>query len=236
MEQVRAMARGECREQVRRRQLPGTAPGRAGGRGRFARLAAAALLSSLLLPACSGPESADAPATCETPAGARTLDVDHGDSPETPWPKPDGEELLVYFETSGLSERYAGMVEEAAGIWSGSPCLNAVAVPACPAEGNCVAVEEEYSGGGRNTDGEFTGWDSGGVREGGRITLYTRLLGETSDNGALATVVHELGHALGLVHRKDGSDVMNAFTDDGTDPVPDSTNFYNLAVIYDADA
>ncbi|MFD1210918.1 matrixin family metalloprotease [Arthrobacter sp. GCM10027362] len=162
--------------------------------------------------------------------------MDWKDSPETPWPKPDGEELLLYFETSGLSERYARMVGEAARIWSESPCLHAVAVPACPAEGNCVTVEEEFSGGGRHTDGEFAGRDSGGVREGGRITLYTRLLDETSDKGTLATVVHELGHALGLVHRKDDSDVMNAVTDDSTDPVPDSTNFYNLAVIYGAGA
>lgn len=203
-------------------------------RGRMLRLALVLLLPVLLLPACSAKEP-DAPTTCRTPAGASELDTDPDDSPETPWPKPAGGKLLVSFETAGLSERYAGMVDEAARIWSGSPCVNAAAVDECRPDANCVTVQEEFSGG-RSTDGEFTGHNTDGVREGGRIVLYTRLLDQASDNGALATMVHEMGHAFGLVHRQDRSDVMNASTDDRTDPTPDNTDFYNLAVIYGAGA
>jgi Zn-dependent protease with chaperone function len=201
----------------------------------MSRSAVAVLLPALLMSACTSPERADAPVTCQTPAGARELDTDPQDSPETPWPKRDGQELVVHFETDGLTERYARMVSDAARIWSSSPCLRAIAVSECPDDGNCVAVKEEFSGG-RSTDGEFTGFDSDGTRTGGRITLYTRLLNETSDNGALATTGHELGHALGLVHRQHGSTLMNATTDDKTNPVPDGTDFYNLAVIYGAGA
>jgi predicted Zn-dependent protease len=64
------------------------------------------------------------------------------------------------------------------------------------------------------------------------ITFYTALLDKESNNGALATVVHEMGHALGLVHRKDPRDVMNAHTNNDTNPIPDAVDFSNLIVIY----
>ena len=64
------------------------------------------------------------------------------------------------------------------------------------------------------------------------ITLYTALLDKESDNGALATIVHEMGHALGLVHRMQPGTVMNATTDDHTDPTPDETDYANLRAIY----
>lgn len=195
-------------------------------------LALAVLPPLLLLSSCNQPQSPDAPKLCRAPVGATQLDVDPDDSPETPWPKPHGEQLVVYFETGDLSERYAGLVGEAAQIWSRSACLNSVAAARCPAEANCVAIREKSSAR-DNTDGEFSGRDKDGVRQGGRITLYTRLLDRASDNGALATIVHEMGHALGLVHRKAPQDVMNAYTSDDTNPIPDSTDFYNLAVIYD---
>jgi hypothetical protein len=189
------------------------------------------MLGALLLSACSPQQQLDAPETCQRAPGASQVDVDLEDTPETPWPRNNGEEVLVHFETSGLSGRYVGMVEKAAQIWSESPCLIAVAVTTCAEEDNCVAVEEKFSGG-RNTDGEFSSFDLNGVREGGRITLYTRILDRASDNGALVTITHEMGHAVGLVHRRTKGDLMNATTNDATDAIPDGINFYNLAVIY----
>ncbi len=73
---------------------------------------------------------------------------------------------------------------------------------------------------------------NGGYIESASITLYTRLLDQTTDNGALATVVHEMGHVFGLPHRLNRSDVLNAVTGDDTNPVPDAVDFINLAVIY----
>ena len=105
-------------------------------------------------------------------------------------------------------------------------------VDAFPPESNCTTVVARERGRDGDTDGESEGDDRGGVRRSNTITLYTGLLDDASDNGALATIVHEMGHALGLVHRNDPGSVMNAATDDSTDPVPDEIDFANLVVIY----
>jgi hypothetical protein len=169
---------------------------------------------------------------CVAAPGAVQQDVDPDDTPEAPWPHVAGEGIVVHFAVGGLSARYAGLVEEAAGIWARSSCVETVVVDACPPESNCSTVVTRERGGGRDTDGESDSDDRGGVRRSNTITLYTSLLDEASDNGALATTVHEMGHALGLVHRLDRDSVMNAETDDSTDPVPDEIDFGNLVVIY----
>ena len=169
--------------------------------------------------------------TCRGP-GAEQQDVDPDDSPEAPWPHVPGERVVVHFATGGLPARYAGLVDQAAGIWARSPCVEAVVVDACPPESNCSTVVARERGGTDDTDGESESDDRGGVRRSNTITLYTGLLDDASDNGALATIVHEMGHALGLVHRNDPDSVMNAATDDSTDPVPDEIDFANLVVIY----
>ncbi|NKX52710.1 zinc metallopeptidase, partial [Arthrobacter deserti] len=117
----------------------------------------------------------DTAAGCVAPANAEVEDIDPEDSPAKPWFRPGGAELVGEFETAALSERYARFVAEAAAIWSESPCLHAVPVPACPAGANCVTVEEDDSRT-RGTDGEmeWTGW--GPYMESASITIYTRPL------------------------------------------------------------
>jgi hypothetical protein len=75
-------------------------------------------------------------------------------------------------------------------------------------------------------------WEGDAYMESGSITLYTQPLGRAADNGALATVAHEMGHTLGLDHRLERSSVMNSITTDATDPVPDAVDFANLLAIY----
>ena len=164
-------------------------------------------------------------------AGASVQDIDPEDSPVPPWNKPARQELVVEFATGQLSARYAGFVAEATASRSESPCLNAVAVQVCSSGSNCVAFAEDASRS-RNTDGEMEWEDSGDYVESATITLYTRPLDRATDNGALATIVHEMGHALGLDHRLARSDVMNSVTDNTTNPTPDAVNFSNLVAIY----
>jgi hypothetical protein len=143
-----------------------------------------------------------------------------------------GEEVTVYFETGELPARYVQMVETGARTWSRSPCIKALAVDRCPGGTNCTKVLVEERGDDRDTDGESAGVQRDRVRVANTITLYTELLDDTADNGALATVSHEMGHALGLVHHNEITSVMNAETDDDTSPIPDGTDFANLRVIY----
>lgn len=171
------------------------------------------------------------PDACVASAGATVRDIDPDDSPVKPWQKPAGAELVVEFETGPLSARYAGMVAEAAAIWSESPCLNAVVVQTCSSGTNCVVVTED-GGRSRNTDGEMDWVGDGDYMESSTVVLYTQPLERTTDNGTLATIVHEMGHTLGLDHRLERSDVMNAVTGDATNPMPDAVDFANLVAIY----
>lgn len=184
------------------------------------------------MPDRAGPEAVAQPTECALLRGGGQQDVDPEDTPEKPWPHEDGVGVTVYFETTGLSGRYERLVREATSIWSASPCIEAVAIEECTDGVNCVSVKEKPSSQDRGTDGEFSGRDGGESRSGGTITLYTKPLDRSSDNGALATVVHEIGHALGLVHRLSRDSVMNKNTSDKTDVVPDAIDFNNLAVIY----
>jgi hypothetical protein len=166
------------------------------------------------------------------------MDVDADATPEAPWAHVPGQEVTIYFATGGLPPRYAAFVEEGAALWSRNPCVEAVAVAECPDGSNCSTVVAKARGDEESddSDGESEGVDRDGVRVAGTIRLYTDALDPEPDNGALATVVHEMGHALGLAHRDDPDSVMNAATDDDTDPRPDAVDFANLVVLYGGQA
>jgi hypothetical protein len=181
-----------------------------------------------------GPPQGPVGGRCTAEPGAEQQDVDTDDSPEFPWQHVAGQEATVYFATGDLPLRYSALVEQGAALWSRSPCVEALAVDECPDGANCSAVvpAAQADDRGDHTDGESEGVDRDGVRFANTIRLYTDVLDRASNNGALATVVHEMGHALGLVHRNDPDSVMNKVTGDHTNPVPDAIDFANLVVIY----
>ncbi len=199
-------------------------------------LAAVVMIGAAVSARCSPgaperPVTETAPTVCVAPKGASLADVDPADSPEKPWRRQGDAKVRVVFETHELSDRYRNMVVRGASIWSASPCIEAVAADRCAEGDNCVRVVERHSDG-RSTDGAFEGKDRKKYRQGGKIFLYTALLDRNTDRGALATVVHEMGHALGLVHRLDRGSVMNEHTDEHTNPVPDAVDFANLVALY----
>jgi hypothetical protein len=171
------------------------------------------------------------------PAGQKLQDQDTSDSPETPW-KRTGPEVVVYFETGKVSAEHAGYIEKGAAAWSVSPCIDARAVATCPANVNCVTSVDKNAGGG-DTDGEFSGKESGGWRVGGVLTLYTDVMNSMDNaNGRQVTTTHEMGHAIGLIHRigagtnKCAPELMMACTSDDSSPTPDDIDYQNLLVIY----
>jgi hypothetical protein len=202
------------------------------------RLVACAAIGAAVLAGCSvGQHRAAAIGDrCVAAADARQQDVDREDSPEALWPHTPGTETVVYFTVGGLAPRYARAVRTGAQAWSRNPCVDARVADACPAGAHCSTVREARESGDEDTDGESEVDDVRGVRRGDTITLYTGLLDAASDNGVQATVTHEMGHALGLVHRRDTDSVMNAETDDDTDPEPDEVDHANLIVLYGARA
>jgi len=176
-------------------------------------------------------------AGCVAPKDAKQQDIDPKDSAEKPWRRLRDHKVTVYLENQGVSSRYWNGVQAAAGIWSRSPCVRVLAVPTCPSNSNCVQVKQQALARRQpGTDGEFSGTDEENYRTGGTIKLYTRELDKESDNGALATIVHEMGHALGLTHRTNKNDVMNANTSDSTNANPDNLDFANLLAIYGTQA
>ncbi len=90
----------------------------------------------------------------------------------------------------------------------------------------------EPDGGWGDTDGTFTGRERGEVRVGGTVSINLTMFADMSADERLATITHELGHALGLVHRLDRRSLMNAVTGPRTRTAPDEVDFHNLRVIY----
>lgn len=201
--------------------------------------------------ACGGPTDAgpaeptsseSATNECIAPPGAKQTDLDPRDSAEVPFGQQvPGEPITVHFQNLNLAPELWVLVEEAARVWARSPCVDTETEGVCPSRTGCIVVRAhpqqellrlEPDGEWGDTDGTFTGRDRRDVRLGGRISLNLDQFDEMTSNGRLATITHEIGHALGLVHRRDRKDLMHAVTGDRTDPIPDATDFRNLLVIY----
>jgi hypothetical protein len=120
---------------------------------------------------------------CVAPAKVLLQDVDPSDSKEPPFRKTGSGPVIVYFENVNLSARQWNELQQAAQIWSRSPCIKAIAVTQCPPSSNCVHVGQYYPGEGptgsdldRDTDGAFMGEERGGWTIGGVIALNLDLI------------------------------------------------------------
>lgn len=187
---------------------------------------------SLAIPVPTVPPPAPAVPSCEVRPGARPRDVDPVAQPDAPWPRARAQAVVVFFETGALPPRYADAVRQGADLWSRAACVRAIAVPRCPPRSNCTTVTTAPRGDGADNDGNAASRERGGRKVGEAITLYTEALATSSDRAALGTVVHEMGHALGVDHRLNPNSIMSAVTGEETDPRPDPVDYANLAALY----
>lgn len=165
---------------------------------------------------------APAASACVVPAGmTKLIDQDPSDE-QLPWKWSGVDRVVIYFAAPGVSAEWLGDLNYGSVQWNKSPCLDTRVVDKCPAGANCVTVSVVKKG----DDGNFDAVEKGGYTVGGHIDLLDKL----STNEKKNVAVHEMGHAVGLVHRK-ARVLMNGDTyDDVFDPDP--IEYQNLLFDY----
>jgi len=173
----------------------------------------------------------DRHASCVAPDGmTKLIDQDPSDE-QKPWKMPAGaNHVEIWFSapvSAGFNDEWIGYVNKGAAVWNKSPCLDVhVTQDACPDDKNCVKMAVVKSG----DDGNFDAVEKHGYTTGGNIEILSSL-GKKPDGGERRNVTaHEMGHAVGLVHRK-AHVLMNGDTyDDVFDA--DATEYKNLLFDY----
>src|SRR4029450_2760139 len=177
-------------------------------------------------PASSVPQPSAATAdACVAPEGVALQDQDRSDH-QGPWKRNGAAKVVITFEIRNLTPEWGGEMQKGVAAWNRSPCLDTRLVQTCQSDTNCVTVSvapESTVG----ADGNFHAVESGGFTVGGHIDYSSSLTGGAKTNVA----IHEMGHAIGLAHRKTEHVLMNEETyDDVFDP--DLIDYQNLLVLY----
>lgn len=160
---------------------------------------------------------------CVAPPGmASLIDQDPTDE-QLPWRRGGSDKVTIYFDASKVTRAWRADLEYGSRLWNKSPCLDARVVDACPTDANCVTSAVVKTG----DDGNFDAIERDGHTVGGHIDFLDTLSPAEKKNVA----VHEMGHAIGLKHRKTKHVLMNGdtYSDVFT---PDSTDYQNLLFDY----
>lgn len=193
------------------------------------------------------PVPANDVSNCVQPAGmTKLIDQDPSDS-QKPWKRPAGEKAVFYYPVKGMNAEWRGYVEYAARAWNVSPCVDLRVVDTCPANSNCIPI---VIGDGGGDDGNFNDTLDKAKKftVKGDIEILSTLK-NTSAKGdpplppggeRLNVMVHEVGHSIGLAHRKGLIDpntkrhlLMNEDTFNDV-MNPDAVDLQNLAFSYTA--
>ncbi|MBL8159013.1 hypothetical protein JNJ66_00990 [Candidatus Saccharibacteria bacterium] len=174
------------------------------------------------------------PKPCTMPPEGVVLDSEPG---ERPW-RMNGAVFTPTFSIAGMSAEWGNHVKRAAAEWSRSYCIDAsVITTACTADiYACIPVSEAKLAPNGNVptlgQAPYTK-DNEGYTIKASLQLDPAAHAGYPATEALSTVVHEMGHTLGLKHRLTAGLMLSANAKAGGTPqLPDNTDFYNIAVIY----
>jgi hypothetical protein len=167
------------------------------------------------------------------PAGMKGLiDQDPSDH-QVPWKIPSGADHVdIYFyapASNGVTSEWLGYIKKGAALWNQSPPLNCIVTQsAVPAGKNKVTMKINDGGG---DDGNFDAVEKGGYTTGGEIQILKTLKGGSGGGERQNVTTHEMGHAVGLAHRKQSRVLMNGDTYSDVF-IPDATDRKNLLYMY----
>jgi hypothetical protein len=145
------------------------------------------------------------------------------------WRQGEESQVTVYVERTQVGATNWSSIERAGAEWSRSRRIEVVFVKRCPSSYDCVKV---YQG---RWSRSMAGWTTlnydpkTNTAWYGSLHLNTRYL--TSAAARRKTACHELGHVLGLEHRRTGTTCMR----DGFDTMyghPDAADYAHLRRIY----
>ena len=145
------------------------------------------------------------------------------------WYRGEEAQVTVYVERTSVGDTNWSYVKRAGAEWARSSRIQVEFVKRCPSSTYCVKVYQVHSS--RNMAGWATlNYDpSTNTAWYGSLHLNTRHL--ASDGARRKTACHELGHVVGLDHRRTGRTCMG----DGFDTMyghPDATDDAHLRRIY----
>jgi hypothetical protein len=162
---------------------------------------------------------------CVAPAGLALQDQDRSDH-QAPWKRSGAGKVVITFETKNVPPDWVAEMQKGVAAWNKSPCLDTKLVQTCQPKTNCVTVSVAPKSAVRS-DGNFDAVESGGFTVRGHIDYSNSL----TDGAKTNVAIHEMGHAVGLAHRKTEHVLMNGDTYDDVF-YPDQIDFENLLVLY----
>jgi hypothetical protein len=162
---------------------------------------------------------------CVAPAGLALQDQDRNDH-QAPWKRNGAAKVVITFETKNVPPDWVAEMQKGVAAWNKSPCLDIGLVQTCQPKTNCVTVSVVPKSA-MGSDGNFDAVESGGFTVRGHIEYSNSL----TDGAKTNVVIHEMGHAVGLAHRKTEHVLMNGDTYDDVF-YPDQIDFENLLVLY----